>query len=87
MTRYLRDRKEAHQKEQKAKAEAFHSDCPEGHVSLLDHERKETLRLLKKSTYLVNKIFNFVVNVYSFLKVLHINYMSLMQIIKTMLTN
>jgi len=49
VNRYLRDRKEAQEKEQKAKAEALHSDCPEGHVPLPDHERKETLRLLKKS--------------------------------------
>lgn len=47
--RYLRERKEAQEKEQKAKAEALNADCPEGHVSLPDNERKETLRLLKKS--------------------------------------
>lgn len=47
--KYLRDRKEAQEKEQKAKAEVSHSDCPEGHVSIPDHERKETLRLLKKN--------------------------------------
>ncbi|XP_012532090.1 uncharacterized protein LOC105834279 [Monomorium pharaonis] len=47
--KYLRDRKEAQEKEQKAKAEALQSDCPEGHVPLPDHERKETLRLLKKN--------------------------------------
>ncbi|XP_077274604.1 uncharacterized protein LOC143904134 [Temnothorax americanus] len=47
--KYLRDRKEAQEKEQKAKTEALHSDCPEGHVPLPDHERKETLRLLKKN--------------------------------------
>lgn len=52
LNRYLRDRKEAQEKEQKAKAEASHSDCPEGHVSIPDHERKETLRLLKKSVYI-----------------------------------
>jgi len=51
VNRYLRDRKEAQEKEQKAKAEALHSDCPEGHVPLPDHERKETLRLLKKSMW------------------------------------
>lgn len=56
MNRYLRERKEAQEKEQKAKAEALNTDCPEGHVSLPDNERKETLRLLKKSAYLVNKI-------------------------------
>ncbi|KYN38993.1 Uncharacterized protein C16orf48 [Trachymyrmex septentrionalis] len=49
LPKYLRDRKEAQEKEQKAKAEALHSDCPEGHVPLPDHERKETLRLLKKN--------------------------------------
>lgn len=49
--RYLRDRKEAQEKEQKIKAEALHPDCPEGHVPIPDHERKETLRLLKKSGY------------------------------------
>ncbi|EZA48144.1 hypothetical protein DMN91_005529 [Ooceraea biroi] len=49
--KYLRERKEAQEKEkeQKAKVEASHADCPEGHVSLPDHERKETLRLLKKN--------------------------------------
>lgn len=47
--KYLRERKEAQEKEQKAKAEALNSDCPEGHVPLPDHERKETLRLLKKN--------------------------------------
>ncbi|XP_072758521.1 uncharacterized protein [Anoplolepis gracilipes] len=47
--KYLRDRKEAQEKEQKAKAEASYPDCPEGHVPIPDHERKETLRLLKKN--------------------------------------
>lgn len=47
--KYLRERKEAQEKEQKAKVEAMHSDCPEGHVPIPDHERKETLRLLKKN--------------------------------------
>ncbi|XP_029666076.1 uncharacterized protein LOC115237274 [Formica exsecta] len=47
--KYLRDRKEAQEKEQKIKAEALHPDCPEGHVPIPDHERKETLRLLKKN--------------------------------------
>ncbi|XP_067216120.1 origin recognition complex subunit 1 isoform X2 [Linepithema humile] len=47
--RYLRERKEAQEKEQKARAEALNVDCPEGHVSLPDNERKETLRLLKKN--------------------------------------
>ncbi|XP_012056526.1 PREDICTED: uncharacterized protein LOC105619617 [Atta cephalotes] len=49
LPKYLRDRKEAQEKEQKAKAKTLHSDCPEGHVPLPDHERKETLRLLKKN--------------------------------------
>ncbi|XP_050460083.1 uncharacterized protein LOC126855979 [Cataglyphis hispanica] len=47
--KYLRVRKEAQEKEQKIKAEAQHPDCPEGHVPIPDHERKETLRLLKKN--------------------------------------
>lgn len=47
--KYLRERKEAQEKEQKAMVEAMHSDCPEGHVPIPDHERKETLRLLKKN--------------------------------------
>lgn len=47
--KYLRERKEAQQKEQKAIAEASHPDCPEGHVPIPDNERKETLRLLKKN--------------------------------------
>lgn len=51
LNRYLRERKEAQQKELKAKTEASYPDCPEGHVPLPDHERKETLRLLKKSSY------------------------------------
>ncbi|KAL0109482.1 hypothetical protein PUN28_014508 [Cardiocondyla obscurior] len=47
--KYLRERKEAQEKEQKAKIEALQSDCPDGHMALPDHERKETLRLLKKN--------------------------------------
>lgn len=47
--KYIRDRKEAQEKEQKAKAEAFDPDCPDGHVPLPDNERKETLRMLKKN--------------------------------------
>lgn len=47
--KYIRERKEAHEKEQKAKAEASDPDCPEGHVPLPDNERKETLRMLKKN--------------------------------------
>ncbi|XP_014598187.1 PREDICTED: uncharacterized protein LOC106783808 isoform X2 [Polistes canadensis] len=47
--KYIKDRKEALQKEEEAKAAAFHPDCPEGHVPLPDHERQETLRVLKKN--------------------------------------
>ncbi|XP_014470386.1 PREDICTED: uncharacterized protein LOC106742187 [Dinoponera quadriceps] len=47
--KYLQDRKEAQQKEQKSKVEMLYPDCPEGHVPLPDDERKETLRLLKKN--------------------------------------
>ncbi|XP_032677047.1 uncharacterized protein LOC116846823 isoform X2 [Odontomachus brunneus] len=47
--KYLRERKEVQQKELKAKKEASYSDCPENHVPLPDHERKETLQLLKKN--------------------------------------
>ncbi|KAG7209275.1 hypothetical protein KM043_015391 [Ampulex compressa] len=47
--KYIRERKEAHEKELKAKAEAYHPDCPEGHIPLPDNERKETLRMLKKN--------------------------------------
>ncbi|KMQ94122.1 Uncharacterized protein C16orf48 [Lasius niger] len=36
--KYLRDRKEAQEKEQKAKVEASYPDCPEGHVPIPDHE-------------------------------------------------
>lgn len=49
--RYIRNRKEAQEKEEREKAEAFDPNCPEGHVSLPDNERKETLRMLKKSVY------------------------------------
>ncbi|OXU17992.1 hypothetical protein TSAR_011170 [Trichomalopsis sarcophagae] len=41
--KYIKDRKEALQKEQLAKIADKHVDCPAGHVPLPDHERKETL--------------------------------------------
>lgn len=47
--KYIKDRKEAQEKEQKAKAELLDPNCPNGHVPLPDHERTETLRILKKS--------------------------------------
>ncbi|KAK2581051.1 hypothetical protein KPH14_006094 [Odynerus spinipes] len=47
--KYIKDRKEALQKEEEAKASALHPDCPEGHVPLPDNERQETLRMLKKN--------------------------------------
>ncbi|XP_076233456.1 uncharacterized protein LOC143178593 isoform X2 [Calliopsis andreniformis] len=47
--KYIKERKEAQEKEQKAKAELLDPDCPSGHVSLPDHERQETLRILKKN--------------------------------------
>ncbi|XP_043495460.1 uncharacterized protein LOC122519809 isoform X1 [Polistes fuscatus] len=47
--KYIKDRKEALQKEEEAKAAAFYPECPEGHVPLPDHERQETLRMLKKN--------------------------------------
>lgn len=50
--RYIKAKKEAQIKEEKAKAEALDPDCPSGHVSLPEHERKETLNILKKSTEL-----------------------------------
>ncbi|XP_043673360.1 uncharacterized protein LOC122631563 isoform X1 [Vespula pensylvanica] len=46
--KYIKDRKEALQKEE-AKATTFYPECPEGHVPLPDHERQETLRMLKKN--------------------------------------
>lgn len=47
--KYIKNRKETLQKEEEAKAAAFHPDCPEGHVPLPDKERQETLRMLKKN--------------------------------------
>ncbi|XP_011151972.1 uncharacterized protein LOC105190758 [Harpegnathos saltator] len=47
--KYLREKKEIQQKEQEAKIEVSYPDCPKGHVPLPDHERKETLQLLKKN--------------------------------------
>lgn len=48
--RYILERKEEQQlKIEQAKLEAANSDCPAGHIPLPDNERKETLRLLKKS--------------------------------------
>ncbi|XP_076627687.1 uncharacterized protein LOC143344938 [Colletes latitarsis] len=46
--KYLKNRKEAQEKEQKAK-EVLDPDCPNGHVQLPDQERKETLHILKKN--------------------------------------
>ncbi|KAF7393090.1 uncharacterized protein V1477_012988 [Vespula maculifrons] len=46
--KYIKDRKEALQKEE-AKTTTFYPECPEGHVPLPDHERQETLRMLKKN--------------------------------------
>ncbi|KAL2715566.1 uncharacterized protein V1478_015264 [Vespula squamosa] len=47
--KYIKDRKEALQKEEEAKTATFYPECPEGHVPLPDHERQETLRMLKKN--------------------------------------
>ncbi|XP_008202095.1 uncharacterized protein LOC100119016 [Nasonia vitripennis] len=47
--KYIKERKEALQKEQLAKIADKHVDCPAGHVPLPDHERKETLSMLKKN--------------------------------------
>lgn len=47
--KYIRQRKEAQKREEKAKAEAVDPDCPHGHVPLQESERKETLHILKKS--------------------------------------
>ncbi|XP_043258498.1 flap endonuclease 1 [Colletes gigas] len=47
--KYLKNRKEAQEKEQKAKEEVLDPDCPNGHVQLPDQERKETLHILKKN--------------------------------------
>ncbi|XP_054007919.1 uncharacterized protein LOC128891947 isoform X1 [Hylaeus anthracinus] len=47
--KYIKTRKEAQEKELKAKAEELDPDCPSGHVHLPEHERKETLQILKKS--------------------------------------
>lgn len=52
--RYILERKEEQQQKEmeRAKAIATNADCPEGHVPLPDSERKETLRMLKKSKVL-----------------------------------
>lgn len=47
--KYIKDRKETLEKIQKAKAQELDANCPEGHVLLPDHERKETLRVLRKN--------------------------------------
>ncbi|XP_076228478.1 uncharacterized protein LOC116435254 isoform X2 [Nomia melanderi] len=47
--KYIKAKKEAQIREEKAKAEASDPDCPSGHVSLPEHERKETLNILKKN--------------------------------------
>ena len=47
--KYIKDRKEAQEREQKAKVDLFDPHCPNGHVPLPDQERKETLRILKKN--------------------------------------
>lgn len=47
--RYIKNRKEMQEKVQKAKAEEIDRNCPIGHVPLADSERKETLRMLRKS--------------------------------------
>lgn len=47
--KYIKNRKEAQEKEEKEKAEAFDPDCPESHIALPDNERQETLHMLKKS--------------------------------------
>ncbi|XP_034934326.1 uncharacterized protein [Chelonus insularis] len=48
--KYILERKEElQQKLEKAKLEAIKTDCPPGHIILPDNERKETLRMLKKS--------------------------------------
>ena len=49
LNRYIKERKEALQKEQLAKIAAKPKDCPTGHIPLPDNERKETLSMLKKS--------------------------------------
>ncbi|XP_015437876.1 PREDICTED: uncharacterized protein DDB_G0287625 [Dufourea novaeangliae] len=47
--KYIKERKEAQKKEQKAKEEALDPNCPNGHVPLPENERKETLYILKKN--------------------------------------
>ncbi|XP_076390744.1 uncharacterized protein LOC100883810 isoform X2 [Megachile rotundata] len=47
--KYIKERKETLEKIQKAKTEELDANCPDGHVLLPDHERKETLRVLRKN--------------------------------------
>lgn len=47
--KYIKDRKETLEKIQKAKTQELDANCPDGHVLLPDHERKETLRVLRKN--------------------------------------
>lgn len=52
MPKYIRERKELGPKEADgAKADDAGALCPPGHVTLPDTERKETLRMLRNSTF------------------------------------
>ncbi|XP_011506067.1 PREDICTED: uncharacterized protein LOC105368697 [Ceratosolen solmsi marchali] len=47
--KYIKERKEALQKIEEAKAASKNVDCPSGHVPVPDNERKQTLSILKKN--------------------------------------
>lgn len=51
--KYLRERKEQGSKEIEGAKTDDSSGCPPGHVPLPDTERKETLRMLRNSLYLL----------------------------------
>ncbi|CAH0720582.1 unnamed protein product, partial [Brenthis ino] len=49
LPKYLRDRKESAKEVEDTKPDEDHTACPQGHVTLPDNERKETLRMLRNS--------------------------------------
>lgn len=55
LPKYLRDRKDLVPKEMEgAKADDDQAVCPPGHVTLPDTERKETLRMLRNSKFMLD---------------------------------
>lgn len=49
LPKYLRERKEQTQKDSEVVSDSDNIQCPPGHVTLPDNERKETLRMLRNS--------------------------------------